>query len=629
MKSENKRRNREKRRAARLESGPGTATVGEVVRFYGKYLRGHRGRLGLAGGCLLVAVVTNLARPWPLKIVIDYVLLPENRNSRLDFLLEYDRATVLAAACLTVVLVAVLYGYFEYLHKILAAGVGQKLVFKIRGQLFTHVQRLSLGFHTRARSGDLLSRLIRDVTNLRNFLTTPALQLVSESVFAAGLLAVMFFLDWRMTSLVLLLVPLLFILIVYFSGRIRRITRRQRRRQGEVASLFHETLAAIQEVKLFGGDQEESGRFEKQNRADYRSEMQALRTKSRLLRLVGAFTAVGMGFVLWWGAREVLSGQLSPGDLLVFVAYLKSFYKPIRRVAAVSAQASKALVSAERVMEILRTEPEILDSTDAVTAPRFQGAVEFRNVSFGYEPSRTVLHDISFRTEPGQTVAIIGPSGAGKSSLVSLIPRLYEPNEGAVLIDGRDIREYAVASLREQIAVVPQEPVLFSGRIRENISYGEPAADLAAIESAAALAQAAEFIEKLPQGYDTVVGERGATLSGGQRQRIAIARALMRNKQIVIFDEPMRGIDLVAESLILKALDNLLRDKTAFVIAHRLSTLLQADQVIVMQAGKIVEMGRPQQLFQAKGQFRQLAEMQFSPKELHESLHPAERASLQ
>ena len=587
-------------------------STSDVALYFVEYMRQHWGQLSAAGVCLIVAIVMQLARPWPLKVIFDFVLVPESKkNAGLDFLLGYDRMTILLGACCAVIIIAALQGSFQYLQLILAGGAGQQMIYTIRLRLYNHIQRLSLGFHTRSHSGDLLSRMIKEVAQLRDFLSQSAVQLAGDVILVAGLIAVMLALDWRMTLLSLLLFPLLFFLIVHFSGQIRGLTRKRLQREGRLASLFSETLAAIQEIQLYSSEEEEQRRFRKQSRASLRADLRALRSKGKLLRGVEMVTAVGTCLVLWWGVRRVISGMLTPGDLLVFLAYLRSLYKPIRKIANVSVQAAKAVVAAERIMEILQTELEIQDAPDAIEAPNFRGDVEFRDVSFQYEAGQTVLLNAAFRIPAGTTVALLGHSGAGKSTLISLVPRLYDPAKGAILIDGVDIRRYTLASLRDQVTVMPQDPVLFGSSIRENIAYGNPSADEKQILRAVRLAQAEEFIEQLPDGYDTAIGERGAKLSGGQRQRIAIARALLRDTPIVVLDEPMTGVDTASEALILKGLDSLLRDRTAFVIAHRISTALNADLAIVMKAGRVVEVGPPQELLHRQGHFRSLAESQF------------------
>jgi ATP-binding cassette, subfamily B, bacterial len=598
-------------------------SAAEIYRYYGRYVGRHRRKLVLASVCLLLAILLNLARPWPLKFIFDYVLLSgTNGSTGASFLTGVDKSTILFTSCLAVVLIALLYGIFEYWFTVLAAGVGQKITFTVRSRLYNHIQSLSLGFHVRTKSGDLLSRLIKDVNQLRDFLADSALSIVSEVVFVVGMLLVMLWIDWRLTLLSMLLLPLVLLSIGGFSSRIRAITRKRMDREGKVASTFNETLAAMRVVQLFAGESKEASRFEEENRASYKAEMRSLRLKSRLLRVVEILSALGTCLVLWWGGKSVLSGHLSPGDLLVFVSYLKTMYKPVRRIASLTVQTSKTLVSAERVMQVLQTEPEIRDAPDAVVAPGFKGRIEFRDVSFGYQPGRFVLHAIRLEIKPGQTVALVGPSGAGKSTLAGLIPRLYDPTSGSVRIDGQDIRRYTLDSLRAQVTVVPQEPMLFGTSILENISYGNSRADREAIALAARLAHAHEFIEQLPDGYDTVIGERGASLSGGQRQRIAIARAVLRNAPIVILDEPLTGVDVVAENLIMRGLENLMCNRTAIMIAHRLTTILKADVVVVIGEGKIVEAGSPKALLAANSIFRRLAAMQLGGEAVLARLFP-------
>lgn len=591
----------------------------QVFSFFSKYIRKHAGRLAVAGGAMVAAAVMSLARPWPMKFIFDYVLFDKITDLTPPGVLENaGPLEILALACASVIAVAILFGSFEYVQTISAATVGQKIIYSLRSRLYTHVQRLSLSYHTRTHTGDLLSRLLREVNQLRNFLTESALQLASESFLASGLIVVMFWLNWRLALMSLAVFPLVLWAIVHFSGAIRGHTRRRLRKESEVASMFADTLAAIQEVHLFGGDDGERNKFKSENRSSYRAELRAAKSKGRLMRVVEILAACGLCAVLWFGARDVMSGAMTPGDLLVFVSYLRTLFKPVRRVARLSVQASKAVASAERVIEVLETEPEIQDSPDAIEAPPFKGAIEFRDVNFSYEQGRQTLFGINLKLEAGSRLVLLGPSGVGKSTLVSLIPRLYDPDSGQVLIDGADVRDFTMSSLREQISVVPQEAALFSGSCRDNIAYANPAADDRAIQRAARLACADEFIEKLPDGYDTEIGENGARLSGGQRQRLAIARAMLRNTPIVILDEPMKGVDLEAEGQILKALDNLLHERTACIIAHRLSTLFRADIVVVLDKGGILECGSPRSLYGASGRFREFAEMQFNSDQIAE-----------
>jgi ABC-type multidrug transport system fused ATPase/permease subunit len=588
-----------------------TASGRELYQYYWSFLRPYTGKLVLAAFFLVGAILLHLARPWPLKLIFDYVLVPAgNGGSVFSFLESLDRFDILVGCCAAVALIAAAFALFEYVHTTTAGKVGQKIIFQIREHLYTHVQRLSLGFHGRNKSGDLLSRLLRDINQMRDFLTEAAVSLVAETVLVIGMATIMLLLDWQLTLAGLALLPLMFFAIAHYSNQVRGLSRRRLQKEGAVASMFTERLVGVHEVQLFSAESSEDSRFQEENRKSYKAEMRTLRSKMKLLRVVEVVTAVATCFVLYWGARKVLANALTVGDLLVFVTYLRSLYKPLRRIASTSIQASKAYVAAERVAEILRTEPTIKDHPGAIAAPRFEGVVEFCNVSFSYDGKRPVLENITFRAAPGRTVAVLGPSGAGKSTLVALIPRLYDPAGGAVRIDGEDIRHFTVSTLRKQIAVVSQDPVIFGSTVHANIAFGSQC-DRASVERAAQLAQADEFIRKLPKGYNTELGERGASLSGGQRQRIAIARALIRNAPIVVLDEPMTGLDIESESLVLQALYSLFQSRTVFVIAHRLSTVWKADLAIMLENGVLVEAGAPRDLLQAAGAFQRFARLEF------------------
>ena len=592
----------------------------DLYRYYAQYLRTSAASLGLSAVFLVLSTFTYLARPWPLKIIVDDVILDKSSKRSAGrgvpalsvWLAAFDRSTLLWIACTGVIVIAVLYGIFDYYHNLLVAQAGQKAVFQIRAKLHAHVQRLSLSFHGRSKSGDLMSRLIRDVNQIRDFLTDSAVELAGEAVFLVGMVAIMVVLDWHLTLLLFLSVaPVTLYAVTRCSSQLRNVTQKRLESESQVATIFSETLSRIAVVQLFSSSRRSSG-FEEQNRSNYKAEMKMLRSKNKMVRSVEIGTAVGTGLVFWFGARQVLERNMSPGDLIVFVSYLRTLFKPVRRVATLIAQTSRVRVSAERIMQLLKTEPEIRDAPDAIVAPGFRGHVEFVGVSFGYEPGWLALRDISFKVHAGQTVAVTGLSGSGKSTLTSLIPRLYDPATGAVSIDGEDVRRYQLSSLRNQIAVVPQSPMLFGSTIIENITYGADSFDREAVHRATRLAHADEFIDKLPKGYETVLGERGKGLSAGQRQRIAIARALWRDAPIVILDEPTTGLDAVAEGYVLAAIENLLRNRTAFVITHRPSTMRKADLILVLEAGTLVEFGTFDQLFRAKTRLRQLCELQLS-----------------
>jgi subfamily B ATP-binding cassette protein MsbA len=426
------------------------------------------------------------------------------------------------------------------------------------------------------------------------------------------MVGVMFYINWQFTLVALSVAPVLFAVVYNYTRRIKKASREVRKKEGEIVSVIQEVLSSIRVVKAFAREDYEQRRLEEESLESVELSLRARAMKARLTPLVEIIVAVGTSLVLWFGVRMVMRGTLSAGSLIVFILYLGKMYKPMQELSKTTDAFSKASVGYERIREILETAREVADLPGARRAPAFRGKVEFENVSFHYEPGTPVLTDVTLRIEPGQTAAFAGPTGAGKTSIVSLIPRFYDPVAGVVRIDGRDVREFTQRSLRQQISFVLQETVLFHGSIWNNIAYGKPDASRTEIYRAAELANAQEFIEKMPQGYNTVVGERGVTLSGGQRQRIAIARAVIRNTPILILDEPSSGLDAASEKLVFEALDRLMEGKTSIVIAHRLSTIQRADVIFVVDGGTIRERGTHAELLQAGGLYSELYQLQFS-----------------
>ncbi len=581
---------------------------------------GHFGRhmgpqwrvLILACICMLGASAMELLRPWPIKLIFDVILAPQAKPGFLDHLalLGGNAGTLLAALALSVLLIAVLAGLFRYGEAYLTASVGQKVVAAIRWQLYRHIQRLSHSFHDAHHSGDLLVRLTGDIGMLRELMVGSVLFVSENLLVLFGMVAIMFWMDWQLTLVALGILPVLTLVALQFSGKIKKATQKQRRKEGQIAGLISETISAIAVVQAFAREQYESERFSSQNKASVKADLKAKRLEANLNRLVEVILAVGTCGVLWLGVKRVLGGILTPGDLLVFVAYLASMYKPIRKLAALTNRIAKASACGERIISILETEPEIADAPDAIVAPHFRGAVAFEGVDFWYHPGEPVLNGVSFTVNPGERVALVGPSGVGKSTIANLLLRFYDPTRGRILIDGTDIRRYTLASLRDQIAVVLQEAVLFGATIRDNIAYGKLDATLEEIVASAKAANAHDFILELEKGYDTAVGERGGTLSGGQRQRIAIARAIIRNAPILILDEPMAGLDVESEVKVREALKRLIAGKTCLLITHDLQAVAEADLLLVLEAGRIVEQGTHSELLATSRQYRQLYELQ-------------------
>jgi subfamily B ATP-binding cassette protein MsbA len=426
-----------------------------------------------------------------------------------------------------------------------------------------------------------------------------------------GMVAVMFYLNWAFTLIALMVAPGLFLVVYYFTRRIKKASRAMRKQEGEVVSVLEEVLSSIRVVKAFAREDYEQKRFEEESRESVKAALQARNVKAKLPPIVEIIVACGTCLVLWYGARLVLSGGLTPGDLLVFLLYLGKMYKPMRELSKMTDTISKASVGWERIREVLENEMQVRDMPGAKQAPPFKGKIEFDHVSFSYSEAQRILKDVSLKIEPGQLAALVGPTGAGKTTIVSLLPRFYDSTSGEIRIDDQDVRKFKQKSLREQISFVLQDSLLFRAPVWQNIAYGKPEATREEIIQAAKLANADEFITKMPEGYDTMIGERGVTLSGGQRQRITIARAVIRNSPILILDEPSAGLDAESEKLVFDALGKLMEGRTSIVIAHRLATVLRADVIFVIEGGQVVEQGTHQELLENGGLYSRLYELQF------------------
>jgi ATP-binding cassette subfamily B protein len=583
-----------------------------VIRF-GPHIRKHR--FLISGSCLalIAEVVLRALEPWPMQYIFDHLLgKKSHRLPQIPALQHLDPLVLLTLAAIAIVVLNSLRALADYANTIGFASVGNRVLTEVRAELYRHLQRLSLSFHTKARHGDLILRVMADVNTLKDVVVTAALPLLANLLILVGMLAVMFWLQWKLALLSLTIFPLLWLSTLRLGRRIHQVARAQRQRQSAMAATAAETLGAIKLVQSFGLEELLAHGFFKRNKESNREDAKTARLTAALGRTVGILLAISLALVLWFGARLVIRQELSPGELLVFVAYLKMAFRPMQDFAKYTGRLAKAAAAGNRVLTVLDESPEIQDLPGAVPAPAFQGALRFEDVSFAYEPGRPILENVNFEVQPGQRVAFIGPSGMGKSTLVNLIMRLYEPSKGRVLIDGRDIREYTLSSLRSQISVVLQETVLFAASIRDNIAYGAPASCQETVEEAARLAAAHDFIQTLPQGYDTVLGERGHTLSGGERQRISLARAAIRNAPILILDEPTTGLDEANERIVLEALDRLTRSRTVFLITHDLRVAARSDLILLLEAGQIIEQGSHAKLMQTNGHYAGLFELQTS-----------------
>ncbi len=583
-----------------------------------QYVRPYWKRLAAAGLILTVSSLAGLATPWFVQNIVDTAV-------------QRAELSTLNRVIGGLVLLSLVQAFLGFGQSYLIAWVGERAVANLRKTLYEHLNRMPLRFYASTRVGELLSRLGSDVMTIQEAVTSTLLSLLSQVIVFIGGVVIICVMAWRLTLLMLAVVPAAIVGMVLLGRVIRQISKQVQDSLAEITGIAEEALGGIRIVKSFAREPYEAQRYGDGVERLFRIALQRVRVRAVLGPLIGFLAFGAIAIVLWFGSREVIAGRLTPGQLVSFLLYTYIVAAPIGAMTALYGQFQQALGASERVFDLLDAPAEMQDAPDAMPLPPIRGSVRLEDVSFDYADSseaRAVLKGINLEAQPGQVVALVGPSGAGKTTLVNLIPRFYDPTAGRLLIDGCDIRDVQMRSLREQIGIVPQETALFSGSVRDNIRYGKLDATQEEIEAAARAANAQGFIAELPEGYDTRVGERGVKLSGGQRQRIAIARALLKDPRILILDEATSSLDTESEQAVQEALERLMRDRTTFVIAHRLSTITNADWIVVLDGGQVVEQGTHVELLgRDGGLYRRMYALQFRWEEEPTPLPPAAAAS--
>ncbi len=560
---------------------------------------------------MFAEVGLRLLEPWPLKFFFDAARHTTGRKSTGIEALDALTPTGLLTACAVgMVLVVGLRAGASYLRRVGFALAGNLILTEVRADLFAHMQRLSLSFHSKKRSGDLATRLTSDIGRLQEVVSTAVLPLATHALTVIGVAVVMLFIEWRLALVAMGVLPLFWFSTQKLGKKIRSTARREREGHGEMGAIATEALGSIRVVQTLGGENTHNKRFEGGNLSSLKAGVKGKRLAAQLLGMADVFIALGTAVMLWYGAWLVMHGDLQLTTLLVFFFYHKNMTRPIRNVAKYTGRTAKALASAERVVELLDTAPTIREAPDAVEAPDRIDRIAFEDVSFGYEPGTRAIDGLRLEIPSGTVTALVGRSGAGKSTLMSLLLRLYDPDSGRITADGVDLHRFTIGSWRARVAVVPQETTLFAASVRENIAFGQPGLSGARIEAAARIAGADEFIARLPEGYDTVIGERGCTLSEGQKQRLAVARAAVRETPILVFDEPTASLDNENAERICRAIHALSRDRICFVISHDLRTIAGADLIVCLDRGRVAERGTHAELLKHDGEYARLYRLQ-------------------
>lgn len=546
--------------------------------------------------CMVVVSGSNLILPWIIKDIVDQVLTEKN----------VEMLYWVIAAIIGIFLIR---GITTFGNRYLMGYIGQRVVTDLRKKLFAHLQKLSISYYDKRRTGEIMSNVTNDIGALQTAIVENFVSLIQEGAIFIGSFISMLYLQWKLTVLCLVIVPMVTYIIKFFGRKLHNSGRNVQEKLADVTAMLQEVIQGVRIVRSFNRTDFEIARFDEVNESNFKANLRTVRQSSQLTPFVEFFSALAITVIIWYGGLSVIDGVMTSGELIAFLIYAINLANPTRRIAEAVGNVQKSLGAADRVFAILDTQPEVREKDGAQMLSVTEGRVEFRHVAFSYEPGHPVLTDISFTAEPGQTVAIVGPSGAGKTTIANILPRFYDVTGGAVLIDGTDIRDVTLGSLREHIGLVPQDTLLFNTTIKNNILYGRLDATDEEVWDAVRAANAEHFVKELPDGIETKVGDRGVMLSGGQRQRIAIARALLKNPALLVLDEATSALDTESEKVVQEALDRLMVGRTSFVIAHRLSTIQNADQILVINRGVIEERGTHEELMARGGLYHELYTM--------------------
>jgi ABC-type multidrug transport system fused ATPase/permease subunit len=588
-----------------------------MMAFVAGLLKPYRPVLLLVLGAMLIETIASLAAPWPFKIVLDNVVgshrLPGWMAQFLGPRVSDHRMQLAAAAAIAFVFIAAVGAVANYVDSYYTESIGQWVANDLRLKVYAHLERVSLSYYDQHETGQLLSTLTDDIGTIQSFASSSTLGILVDLMTIIGMIGLMFWLDWNFALIATAVTPFLLFFVMRFKAAVKTATREVRKRQGTILAVLQQGLQSIRVVEAFGREDLEQSRLADASAAGVAAALSARRVKSVLAPVIAVVVAGCTAIVMWRGSALILTGAMTVGSLTVFLAYLTKFFKPVQDLAKMTNAIAQTGVGIDRVRALLDIDAVIPEPAQPVPFEHARGAIMFDDVAFAYDVENPVLRGVTFAVEPGQTIGIVGVTGGGKSTIMNLIPRFYDPASGRVLVDGVDVRQYALASLRKQIGFVLQDTVLFWGTIRDNIAYGRPGATEDEVIEAATIANAHGFISAMPHGYDTAVGERGLTLSGGQRQRIGIARAVIRNAPILLLDEPTAALDTESEQVVIQALERLMKGRTVITIAHRLSTIRDADKIIVLKDGVVAEQGTHRELLALGGSYALLEHAQNDP----------------